>query len=149
MNKLIFIGLMAAVAIPSAALAQTGEIRKDERKVAEQEQDLKAAIDSGDPRSIENQAKDVRKARQELREDRNDYANKRYAAPYREWTYASLEPGSKIRPRFYGKRYSVAHPDSYMLTRAKRNQRWVRYGDDLVLVNIRSGRVVEVASERF
>jgi Ni/Co efflux regulator RcnB len=149
MNKLILTGLMAAIAIPAAASAQTGEIRKGERKVAEQQQDLKEAIESGDPRAIENQAHDVREARQELREDRNDYARKTYVAPYSEWTYSSVEPGTKLRSRFYGSRYTVSHPDSYQLTAAKRNQRWVRYGNDLVLVNVRNGRVIEVASNRF
>ena len=43
----------------------------------------------------------------------------------------------------------MKNPASYQLREASRNQRWVRYGDDLVLVNVNSGRVIEVASGRF
>jgi Ni/Co efflux regulator RcnB len=149
MRKLILTGLMAAVAIPAALSAQTHEIHKGEMKVEARHQELQEAIRTGDPEAIEEQARHERKARQELREDRNQYARDQYVAPYRDWNRESVEPGSKLRSRFYASRYSVRDPDSYQLTRARRNQRWVRYGDDLVLVNLRNGRVVEVASGRF
>jgi Ni/Co efflux regulator RcnB len=149
MRTLILGGFIAALALPAIASAQTGEIRKDERQVDRQDAQLQRAVESGNLKDIEEQARDARKARQELREDRNDYARKQYVAPYRDWTYSAVAPGTKMRSRFYGSSYSVAQPDSYGLTPAKRNQRWVRYGDDLVLVNVRSGRVLEVASGRF
>jgi Ni/Co efflux regulator RcnB len=149
MRKLIFAGLMAALVIPAAASAQTGEIRKDERKVDSQNEQLQRAVDSGNLKDIEKHAKGARKAGQELREDRDDFARKHYVAPYDNWSYTALTPGARLRPAFYGANYSVGHPDGYELHRAKRNQRWVRYGDDLVLVNMRSGTVVEVVSGRF
>jgi Ni/Co efflux regulator RcnB len=149
MRKFIFAGLMAAFVIPASLSAQTAEIRKGERKVEQSHEDLQAAIQSGDPRAIEDQARHERKAQQELREDRNHYARNRYVAPYRGWTYSQIEPGTRLRSGFYGSRYSVKNPASYQLREASRNQRWVRYGDDLVLVNVNSGRVIEVASGRF
>ena len=149
MRKFIFIGLMAVIAMPGAVSAQTNEIRKGERKVEERHHELQEAIRSGDPKAIEDQARHERKARQELREDRNQYARNQYVAPYGDWRYEKVEPGTKLRSRFYASRYSVRNPDSYQLRQASRNQRWVRYGDDLVLVNLRNGRVVEVASGRF
>ena len=149
MYKLALSGLVTALLIPAAATAQTREIQKDERKVERQNEELKGAIESGNLRDIEEQARDARKAGQELREDRDDFARKQYVAPYRNWSYAAVAPGTKLRSRFYGTTYSVAHPDGYALTRAKKNQRWVRYGNDLLLVNVRSGRVIEVASSRF
>jgi Ni/Co efflux regulator RcnB len=149
MRKLIFSGLVAAFVIPAAASAQTGEIRKDEHRVDAQNAQLQQAVDSGNLRDIEKHAKGARKAGQELREDRNDFARKHYVAPYDNWSYTSLTPGTQLRPRFYGANYIVSHPDAYALHRADRNQSWVRYGDDLVLVNTRSGRVVEVVSGRF
>ena len=149
MKHLIFSGLMAASLIPAAASAQTTEIRKDERKVETQTDQLQHAVEGGDVVDIEKQARDVRKARQELREDRDQFARNRYVAPYRNWSYSTVTPGTTLRSRFYGSRYTVAHPAGYELRQAKRHQRWIRYGDDLLLVNVRTGRVIEVAAGRF
>lgn len=149
MRRIIFGGVLATLVLPAAVLAQTSEIRKDERKVDRQTEQLQRAVDSGDLKDIEEQARDTRKAQQELREDRDKFASKQYVAPYRDWTYSTPALGTQLRSGFYGTRYTVAHPDGYKLRKAKRNQRWVRYGDDLLLVNVRSGRVLEVASGRF
>jgi len=149
MRNIVLVGLMAAISVPAAASAQSREIRKDERNVDRQNEQLQRAVDSGDARAIEHRAHDARKAGQELREDRDHFARNKYVAPYRGWSYAAVSPGATLRSRFYGESYTVAHPEGYQLTRAKRNQRWVRYGDDLVLVNLRTGRVVDVATGRF
>jgi len=149
MRKLILFGITAALVVPVAVSAQTSEIRRDEDKVEVRNEELQRAVESGNLNDIEDAARDARKAGQELREDRDDFARNQYVAPYRNWIYSTVAPGSKLRSRFYGKRYAVGHPDGYELTAAKRNQRWVRYGDDLLLVNVRSGRVIEVASGRF
>jgi Ni/Co efflux regulator RcnB len=149
MRKFITLGLTAALIVPVMASAQSSEIRRDERRVEVQNEELQRAVESGNLKDIEEQARDARKAGEELREDRDHFARNQYVAPYRNWTYAAVTPGAKLRSRFYGTRYTVAHPDGYELTAAKRNQRWVRYGDDLLLVNTRSGRVIEVASGRF
>lgn len=68
---------MAVFVVPAAASAQTGEIRKDERKVDRQNEELRRAVESGDLRDIEEQARDARKAGQELREDRDDFVRSR------------------------------------------------------------------------
>jgi Ni/Co efflux regulator RcnB len=140
MKKFILSALVAAFAIPAAASAQT---------VESQNEQLQRAVDSGDLTGIEKHARGARKAGDELREDRDHFARQHYVAPYGDWSYSALTPGATLRPRFYASSYAVAHPDGYELRRAKRNERWVRYGDDLVLVNVRSGRVLEVASGRF
>jgi Ni/Co efflux regulator RcnB len=148
--RTIFLGaMMATLVVPAAATAQTGEIRKDERKLDKQNEQLQSAVESGNLRDIEKHARGARKAGQELREDRDDFARKHYVAPYGSWSYTAHTPGATLRSRFYGSSYAVAHPDGYGLHKAMRNERWVRYGDDLVLVNVRSGRVLEVAAGRF
>jgi Ni/Co efflux regulator RcnB len=149
MRKMILTGLTAAIALPSALSAQTNEIDRGQQKVEMRHEQLQDAIQAGDPKAIEEQARHERKAREELREDRNQYARNHYVAPYGDWSYKPVEPGTKLRSRFYASRYSVQYPESYQLRQAGPNQRWVRYGDDLVLVNLRNGRVVEVASGRF
>jgi len=149
MRKLILGAIALAIFVPGAASAQTAEIRKDEQRVSEQNEQLQNAIDTGDSSQIEKQAHDIRKAGEELREDQDHFARNQYVSPYSNWTYSTPAPGTKLRSRFYSERYSVVHPDGYELHAAKHNQRWVRYGDDLLLVNIRTGRVIEVASGRF
>jgi Ni/Co efflux regulator RcnB len=57
--------------------------------------------------------------------------------------------GSRLRPKFYGTRYVISNPEAYQLGSLARNQRWIRYGDDVLLVNIRSGRVAAVFPRRY
>jgi Ni/Co efflux regulator RcnB len=150
MRKLIAFGLMAAVALPTASYAQSNaEIRRDREEVREQRENLRDARANGDQREVREAREDVREARQELREDRRDRRNSRYVAPYRNWSYTTLAPGARLRSGYYASRYHVAEPGRQGLTRAARNQRWVRYGDDMVLVNTRNGRVLEVSRNRY
>ena len=149
MRRIILGTFIAALALPAALSAQTSEIRKDERQVDSHKEDLQRAVDSGNLRDIEKQAHKTRKAREELREDRDDFGRKHYVAPYDDWSYSTPAAGTQLRPRFYGRDYKVAHPDGYDLRHAKHGQRWIRYGNDLVLVSMRDGRVIEVVSNRF
>jgi Ni/Co efflux regulator RcnB len=150
MTKFIALSLMAAIAVPSAAVAQSSrEIRKDERKVEKQRDDLRDAQDRGDRKDIREQREDLREARQELREDRRDARRTVYAAPYRNWTYSTLHEGSRLRSKFYGQRYVISDLSTHGLNRVNRNQRWIRYGDDIVLVNVRNGRVLQVMANRY
>lgn len=148
MRKLILLSLMAAVAAPTAVSAQSrAEIRQDRREVREQREDLREARRYGDREDIRRERRDVREARQELREDRRD--RRRYVAPYRNWNYTTLRPGYQLRPGFYSSRYVIANPAYYRLRPAARFQQWVRYGDDLLLVNTRNGRVLQVIRNRY
>ena len=66
-----------------------------------------------------------------------------YVAPYAGWRYAPVRAGQKIAPAFRAPRYVVARPAGF--PPAKRGQSWVRYGKDLLLVTLRTGRVLRVA----
>ena len=55
-----------------------------------------------------------------------------------------FRPGLTVRPIYYSPRYIVADPWRYRLPRANGNLRWVRHYDDVLLVNIRTGRIVDV-----
>jgi Ni/Co efflux regulator RcnB len=148
MRKLIILGLLAAVAAPAAASAQSrAEIRRDQREVREEQRELQNARRYGDRRDVREERRDVREARQELREDRRD--RQAYVAPYRGWSYRPLAAGYQLRPGFYGQRYIIANPGQYRLRPAARNQQWVRYGGDLLLVNVRNGRVLQVVRNRY
>lgn len=150
MRKAIMLGLLVAVALPTAASAQSqGEIRRDRQELREQREDLREARRDGDRREIRNERNDVREARQELREDLRDRQRVRYSAPYRNWSYRTIRPGTHLRSGFYGQRYHVRNIGRYGLRPAARNQQWIRYGDDLLLVNVRNGRVLEVLRNRY
>lgn len=148
MRKLILAGLMAATLMPAAASAQSrGEVRRDREELREQRQDLRDAQRYGDRRDVHEERHDVRDARQELREDRRDYRQNRrahsrtytrYYAPTRNWSYRPVNQGYNLQPVFYGQRY---YAPGY---RAQAQARWIRYGDDLLLVNTRNGRVLQV-----
>ncbi|HJQ16313.1 MAG TPA: RcnB family protein [Allosphingosinicella sp.] len=132
MRKLMMFGLMAAAAAPVALNAQSqAEIRHDRQVLRDQRQD-------------------VREARQELRDDRRDRRRHiAYASPYRGWRYRPVTVGYQLRPAFYGSRYYISDFGRYNVRAPGRWQRWIRYGDDLLLVNVRTGRVLEVIRNRY
>lgn len=72
-----------------------------------------------------------------------------YVAPYRNWAYHRVRTGHQLRRAFYGPRYVITDYGYYRLRAPARYQRWIRYGDDLLLVNIRTGRVLQVLPGRY
>jgi len=149
MRSIILMSLMAAVALPTAASAQSrNEIRRDRQEVREQQEELRDARARGDRRDVRRERRDVRGARQELREDRQVRRRSAYVSPYRDWRYSTVRPGYQLRSGFYTSRYYI-NPVEYRLRPAARNQRWIRYGNDLVLVNVRDGRVLQVVRNRY
>ena len=152
MRKLIVLGLMAAAAIPSIASAQSGELRHDRRDIREEQRDVNRAIRNGaSPGEIRAQRQDVREARREYRQDwrdhrrdnRNDYRRSAYVGP-RGYVYRPVSVGYRFQPEYYSSRYYVTDYGRYRLAAPGRFQRWVRYGNDVALVNTRTGRVVAV-----
>lgn len=149
MRKLIIAGLMAATMMPAAALAQSrGEIRRDRQDVREEQRELRDAQRYGTRRDVREERQDVREARQELREDRRDRRQRsrnyvRYQAPYSSWSYRPVYQGYNLQPRFYTQRY---YAPGY---RVRGATRWIRYGDDLLLVNARNGRVIQVRRNHY
>jgi Ni/Co efflux regulator RcnB len=116
MRKLILMSLMAAMAVPTTAFAQSrAEIRHDRREVREERQDLRQARRFGDRSDVRHERADLRDARRELREDRADRRASRYVSPYRGWAYSPVRIGVQLRPAFYGSRYHVADYPRYGL----------------------------------
>lgn len=160
MRKMIMTALIAATALPIAALptvasAQSrGEVRDSYRDLQEERRELNRAYRYGDRRDIRDERKDVRRAEKEYAKDLRDYRrshSKVYArghwnAPFR---YRAWHDGARIAPAYYGSRYVIADPWHYRLPRASGKYRYVRHYDDVLLVNIRSGRVVKVYRNFF
>lgn len=156
MRKLILAGLMAATLMPAMAIAQDGELRRDRQDIRDQRQDLRDARREGDRRDVREQRRDVREARQEYREDWRDYRRSNgdvfrgpaYVGP-RGWRYRPVTEGYRLERGFYGQRYWIADPYRYRLPAAVGPTRWVRYGNDVLLVNLRTGRVMTVYNGFF
>jgi Ni/Co efflux regulator RcnB len=67
-----------------------------------------------------------------------------YVAPHRGWRYRPLYVGYRLEPAFYGSRYYINDYRAYGVNYPGRDKRWIRYGDDLLLVNLRTGRVLRI-----
>ena len=73
----------------------------------------------------------------------------RYYSPYRNYSYRRLSIGLFLDNGFYGNRYWVNDPWQYRLPEVYGPYRWVRYYDDVLLVDIYSGEVVDVIYDFF
>jgi Ni/Co efflux regulator RcnB len=153
MMKTTIAALMIGMSlVPAAAFAQTRELNRDRQDVREERRELDRAIRNGDRREIRDERGDLREAKRELREDRQDwrgyrnsnprlYSRGRWNAPFR---YNRFNVGVRIAPNYYGQRYWIADPYRYRLARPYAGTRWVRHYDDVLLVNVRTGRVLQV-----
>ncbi|WP_174293256.1 RcnB family protein [Sphingomonas bacterium] len=65
------------------------------------------------------------------------------------YRYRPVTPGYRFAPGYYGRNYWLNDWQNYRLARPLGYQRWVRYGNDVVLVDIRSGAVVSVYNGFF
>ncbi len=167
MRNLITAGLMATTLVPVAAQAQyidrgeARELRGDRRDIREERRDLDRAYRSGDRREIRDERNDLRDARREYRQDyreatrdwgRNDWRGYRDAnrGLYRgggwrsDYRYRSFSPGVRIGVGYYNPRYYLNDYGRYRLPRPGFNQRWVRHYNDVLLIDVRSGYVVDV-----
>ncbi len=78
------------------------------------------------------------------------YRAPRYYHPYGSgYGYRSFGIGIYLDSLFYGSRYWVNDPYNYRLPDAPYGYRWVRYYDDVLLVDMRSGYVVDVIRNFF
>jgi hypothetical protein len=72
-----------------------------------------------------------------------------YYSPYRNYSYRRLGIGFSLDALFFGSRYWIADPWRYRLPEVYGPYRWVRYYDDVLLVDIYSGEVVDVIYDFF
>ena len=142
--------LVAGLGVATPAIAQSQkEIRKDVRKVNQQQRDLEDAKRNGTYRDVKKQRKSVAKAKQELREDIKHREKLGYAPPVTGWTYSPLTPGARLQANFYAPQYVITDLGTYKLQPSANEQRWIRYGNDIVLVNTVDGTVSQVLRDRY
>lgn len=151
MRKAILTGLLAAVALPGLAAAQNPQLRDDRRDIRQEQRDMRRDYRQGaGPGEMRADRRDVRDARADYRADWQDYRRSHpdvyrgpaWAGP-RGYGYRPVGVGYRFRPEFYDQRYWI-DPYRYHLRPIAGAQRWVRYGRDVLLVDTRSGAVIEV-----
>lgn len=81
--------------------------------------------------------------------NRNVFRIGRYYAPYTGYRYSRVGIGFYLNNLFFGSRYWINDPGYYRLPPAYGPYRWVRYYDDVLLVDIYSGEVVDVIYDFF
>ncbi len=152
MRKLLIAALAATALAPNIASAQSaGEIRRGQQEVRQGREEVRRDLRRGDYQEAREDRREVREDRRELREDwreyrqrnRNVYRQGRYTGP-RGYRYAPVAIGHRFAPTYYSQRYWVTNYSRYRLPRPGYNQRWVRYGNDVILINVRNGRVIQV-----
>ncbi|MEH6758019.1 MAG: RcnB family protein [Parasphingorhabdus sp.] len=80
---------------------------------------------------------------------RNYYRPGRYYSPYRSHNYRRWNIGIYLGSAFYGSQYWISDPWRYRLPPADGGYRWVRYYDDVLLIDTYNGRVVDVIYDFF
>lgn len=81
--------------------------------------------------------------------NRNIFQLGRYYAPVYNYRYSRIGLGFHLGRSFYTDRYWINDPWRYRLPQVYGPYRWVRYYDDVLLVDIRSGQVVDVIYDFF
>ena len=145
---LITVAAVAATLSPMVAHAQTRELQRDRQEVREEKRELNQAKRYGDRSDIREERGEYRDAKREYREDWRDYRQKnrnafrgtRFNAPFR---YRTFNDGVSIGSSYYAPRYRVSNYQNYRLPQPGRYQTYVRHYNDVLLVNTRTGRVVQ------
>ena len=72
-----------------------------------------------------------------------------YYSPYRNHRYSRFSIGFFLEPLFFSQRYWISDPWYYRLPPAPPGTQWVRYYNDVLLVDTWSGEVVDVIYDFF
>lgn len=150
-KTILALAAAASALVPALATAQTRELRNDRREIREGQAEVRRDVRRGDLQEAREDRRELREDRREYREDWREYRRDHqrtfrrgaYYAP-RGYRYTPVRAGVNLRPAFYGNRYWINDPYTYRLPRPSMGAKWVRYGNDVVLVNVRTGRVLQV-----
>lgn len=135
-NKILTAGLIAAMMVPAMAQAQTHELRRDR-------QDIRYAQTHGNQRDVRDAKREYR---QDVRDWRRDNRYQNWRAPFK---YQQFRVGSTLRSNYYAPAYRLNYDSRWGVPRAGRNLAYVRHYNDLLLVNVRSGKVMKVYRNHF
>lgn len=157
MKAILLAAVAAAAFSPTVASAQSArEVRRDRQEVRHDRAEVRGDLRRGDHREAREDRQELREDRRETREDWSDY-RRTHSSVYRRggyngprgYSYRPVSVGFRFAPTYYSRNYWITDPWTYRLPRASAGLQWVRYGNDVVLVNLRTGRVVQVHSRFF
>ena len=157
MRKLLLAAFAATVLVPSVASAQSaGEIRRDQREVAKDKREVNRDLAKGKIQEAREDARETRRDQRETQRDWRDYRQSHrgvftrpaYVAP-RGHRYRRVAVGATLNRLFWGPNYRIGSYAAYRLPNPGRNRAWVRYGNDVLLINTRNGRVITVYNDFF
>jgi Ni/Co efflux regulator RcnB len=157
MRTLLVAALAATALVPAGASAQTRrEVRHDQREINHDRREVRRDINRGNYHEAREDRREVREDRRERREDWRDYRRTHrsvftrpaYVAP-RGYRYRHVAVGATLNHRFWGPRYRISRYATYRLPYPGRNRMYVRYGNDVLLINARNGRVISVYDRFF
>jgi Ni/Co efflux regulator RcnB len=137
MKKYILVAAVAAIVAPSGAIAQQHNVRQEPAQVRHGGRNVRS-----DGHTMRTNRPNV--SRNTAQRNTGHRARLAYVAPVRNWSYRPVNVGYRLQPSFYGSRYYISDYNTYHLRTPSRWQQWIRYGNDLLLVNIRTGRVLQV-----
>jgi Ni/Co efflux regulator RcnB len=78
----------------------------------------------------------------------NSYRLRRYHDPFN-WGYQLFSIGWRLWPAYYGSAYWINDPWMYRLPPAPAGTRWIRYYNDVLLVDMYTGEVIDVIHNFF
>ena len=148
MRKFIIVGLMASTLVPVAAQAQRYdrderiELRNDRRDIRDERRDLQDAR-----REYRGDVRDARRdwSRDDWRRYRESNRDLYRGGNWRSgYTYRYFAPGVRLDRGYYAPRYTINDYGRYRLPHPGYNQRWIRNYRDVLLIDVRSGRVIDV-----
>jgi Ni/Co efflux regulator RcnB len=136
-TKFLAIGLIAAMMVPAAVQAQPRAIERNHGVQYK-------------PGHAQNYYDARRDARPDMRQSQRDWRSEsryqNWRAPFR---YQSFRAGSAIRSTYYAPAYRLNYDSRWNVPRAGKNMTYVRHYDDLLLVNVRTGKVMQVYRNHF
>lgn len=141
-SKFLTAGLIAAMMLPAAAQAQSAPHSRDRYEQPRQQQKVREANRYNNNHRDTRQAT-VRQTQQDWRQDKR-YSN--WRAPFK---YQQFRAGSTLRSNYYAPTYRLSYDSRWGLPRAGANQTYVRHYNDLLLVNVRNGKVQKVYNNYF
>ena len=157
MRKLLLAAIAATALAPTAATAQTaGEVRRDQREVARDQREVDRDLAKGKLQEAREDARETQRDRNETNRDWQDYRRTHrhvfdrsaYVAP-RGYRYHPVAVGATLNRAYWGPHYRVANYSTYRLPYPGRHRAYVRYGNEVLLINTYNGRVLAVYNDFF
>ena len=157
MRKMLIAALAATALVPSVATAQSArEVRHDQREVAKDQREVNRDLARGKIQEAREDARETRRDQNETNRDwrdyrrthRNVFTRPAWVAP-RGYRYRPVSVGAMLNRMFWGSTYRLNDYATYRLPYPGRNRMYVRYGNDVLLINARTGRVIQVYSSFF